>query len=68
MTLVDGRDLEKVGCWSDCGSASFRAPCDSWNAVGQGAGGKVAHGNLGCKDVVVGNGASEFEVAIGDGA
>ena len=68
VTLVDGRELEKVGSWTDGGGASLRAPGDCRGVVRHGTGCKVVHWDLGCKDVVVGNGTSEFEVAVGDGA
>ena len=68
VTLVDGGELEKVGSWTNGGGASLRAPGDCRGVVGHGTGCKVVHWDLGCKDVVVGNGTSEFEVAVGDGA
>jgi hypothetical protein len=68
MALVQGLEAEEVGRWSGCGGRTALLPADGGRVVGEGVQGAFKDvGGIG-KDVTVGNGTGQFEVAIGDGA
>ena len=68
MSLMDGRELEKVGSWSNGSGASFLSPGDSRGVVAKAAGRNMSNWNSRGQDVVTGDCTGKFQVAVGDGA
>jgi len=66
MALMKGAHLQEIGGRSRGGGATFVAPCHGRRVVGEVARGKVRDRDRGRKDVIVGNSAGQFEIAICD--
>jgi hypothetical protein len=67
-TLVDGLEAEEVGSWATGGGGAFALPKYGGGVVVEVMDGALPDiGQMG-KDIVLGNGASQLEITVGDGA
>lgn len=66
-SLVQGLEAQKIGCRSRGGGRPFGLPAHGWGVVGQGCSGAFSHVHEVGDDVVMGDGAGQLEVRVGDG-
>jgi hypothetical protein len=67
MALVKGLETEEVGCRSSGGRGAFVLPGLSGHVVRERRNGAFPHIGRMSQDVVLGDGARELKVRIGDG-
>ena len=68
VTLMEGEEAEEVGCRAVCGNGAPAVPMDDGGIVREGRGRGVATISQKGEDVLMGKGAGQFEVGVGNGA